>query len=501
MAAGGLQHGPHLHGARGGAPRHGGAARPARHGRHAMDAARRVPRRSRADAEHPASRWPRPCGALASHPAVLMFAVGNEIPPSVVRWHGQRPHRALPPRSLRRRASRPSPDSLLTYVNFPPTEYLDLDCFDVCSFNVYLHREADLRAYLARLQHVAGAKPLPAGRGRRRQHPRRLDGQAGITAMHVRAAFEEGACGAVAFSWTDEWWRGGHTVDDWAIRPGGRGAPAEAGARRRVAGVRRGAVHGRARAPLAEGVGGGLRLQRRRHDRRLPGVAGRADLSRLRGDCRQRRLDGRDRRDRAAVSQASGSSTSRTAASAPRATSASPHATGEIVAYTDADVRVDPDWLTYLVQPMLSGAFVGSGGPNVVPPDDDRGWRSAWRARRAARRTCCSTTASPSTCRAATWRSAATRSCRSAASTPSTCAPATTSTSAGGCRRKGCGSASRRRRWSGITIAPRCRPTGGSRSATAKARPGSTRTTPRSSCAARCCGAATSTARCRSCAR
>ena len=27
--------------------------------------------------------------ALASHPAVLMFAVGNEIPPSVVRWHGQ----------------------------------------------------------------------------------------------------------------------------------------------------------------------------------------------------------------------------------------------------------------------------------------------------------------------------------------------------------------------------------------------------------------------------
>jgi hypothetical protein len=30
-------------------------------------------------------------------------------------------------------------------------------------------------------------------------------------------------------------------------------------------------------------------------------------------------------------------------------------ATGEIVAYTDADVRVDPDWLTYLVQPILTG--------------------------------------------------------------------------------------------------------------------------------------------------
>ena len=43
-------------------------------------------------------------------------------------------------------------------------------------------------------------------------------------------------------------------------------------------------------------------------------------------------------------------------------------------------------------------------------PPTTRRWRSASRARRAARRTCCSTIASPSTCPAATWRSAATRS-------------------------------------------------------------------------------------------
>ena len=47
-----------------------------------------------------------------------------------------------------------------------------------------------------------------------------------------------------------------------------------------------------------------------------------------------------------------------------------------------------------------------------------RRWRSASRGRRAARRTCCSTIASPSTCPAATWRSAATRCSRSAASIP-----------------------------------------------------------------------------------
>ena len=35
--------------------------------------------------------------------------------------------------------------------------------------------------------------------------------------MHVRTAFAGCACGAVAFSWTDEWWRGGHHVRDWAF--------------------------------------------------------------------------------------------------------------------------------------------------------------------------------------------------------------------------------------------------------------------------------------------
>src|SRR5262249_46581782 len=45
-------------------------------------------------------------------------------------------------------------------------------------------------------------------------------------------------------------------------------------------------------------------------------------------------------------------------------------ATGEIVAYTDADTRVDPDWLTFLVQPFMTSEVVASGGPNVVPSDD-----------------------------------------------------------------------------------------------------------------------------------
>ncbi len=151
---------------------------------------------------------------LGDHPAVLAFALGNEIPPGVVRWHGQmRVERFL--RSLYEDAKGASPDSLFTYVNFPPTEFLDLSFLDICAFNVYLHREHELRAYLARLQHIAGQKPFllaEAGADSLREGEAH---QAEITSMHIRAAFEEGACGAIAFAWTDEWWRGGHPVDDW----------------------------------------------------------------------------------------------------------------------------------------------------------------------------------------------------------------------------------------------------------------------------------------------
>ncbi len=128
---------------------------------------------------------------LGDHPAVLMFALGNEIPPSIVRWHGRlRIERFL--RELYHEVKSAAPASLLTYVNFPPTEYLDVDAFDVCAFNVYLHRESDLRAYIARLQHVAGHKPLLLAEAGADSIREGAEGQARITASHIRTAFAEG---------------------------------------------------------------------------------------------------------------------------------------------------------------------------------------------------------------------------------------------------------------------------------------------------------------------
>src|SRR4029077_2376876 len=87
---------------------------------------------------------------LASHPAVLMLALGNEIPAAVVRWLAPKRFEGFLS-DLYAEAKSMAPDTIFTYVNYPPTEYLPLPFVDLCAFNVYLHRERDLRAYLARL--------------------------------------------------------------------------------------------------------------------------------------------------------------------------------------------------------------------------------------------------------------------------------------------------------------------------------------------------------------
>jgi len=306
--------------------------------------------------------------ALAAHPAALLFALGNEIPPAVVRWHGQRRiERFL--RELYDEVKSGAPGSLLTYVNFPPTEYLDVEAYDVCAFNVYLHREPDLRAYLARLQHIAGERPLllaEAGADSIREGP---DGQAQITASHIRTAFAEGACGAIAFSWTDEWWRGGHTVHDWAfglVDAARQPKPALTAVREAFADAPF-APEVRASWPKVSVVICAYNAADTIDDC-LTSIGAVTyprfevivvnDGSRDDTGTRARRYPG----VRVIDIPNGGLSAARNLGLA--------EATGDIVAYTDADVRVDPDWLTYLVQPMLTSSFVGSGGPNVVPPED-----------------------------------------------------------------------------------------------------------------------------------
>ncbi len=306
--------------------------------------------------------------AIADHPAVLLFAVGNEIPSGVVRWHGRaRVERFL--HDLYRDLKAASPSSLFTYVNFPPTEFLDLSFFDVCAFNVYLHDERALRGYLARLQHIAGHKPLLLAEAGADSIREGVEGQARITATHIRAAFEEGACGAIAFAWTDDWWRGGHPVEDWAFglvtrdrrpKPAALAVadafdhvPFSEEARRTWPRVSVVVCAYNAADTLEDCLGSLERLTYPDYEIILVNDGSRDRTSEIgRAHGRVRVIDIPN----------GGLSAARNVGLA--------EATGEVVAYTDADVRVDPDWLTFLVQPLIGSDLVGSGGPNVVPADD-----------------------------------------------------------------------------------------------------------------------------------
>ncbi len=305
---------------------------------------------------------------VAGHPAVLLSAVGNEIPASVVRWHGYRRIEAFL-RELHEDAKAAAPDALVTYVNYPPTHFLDLPWFDVCAFNVYLHDETALRAYIAQLHHVAGCRPLlltEAGADAVREGAER---QAALTAMQLRAAFAGGACGAVAFTWTDEWWRGGQAVDDWAfglVDAERRPKPALSAVARAFAAAPFPAAD-RSQWPMvsvlvcAYNAAGTLAdcldaleaLDYPAFEIILVNDGSTDDTS---------AIARRYRRVRVVDTPPGGLSVARNVALA--------HATGEIVAYTDADVRVHPQWLTYLVQPFRERDVAGAGGPNVVPPDD-----------------------------------------------------------------------------------------------------------------------------------
>src|SRR5262249_45687317 len=153
----------------------------------------------------------------ADHPAVLAFAIGNEIPQQVVRWHGaKRVERFL--KQLYSDVKRVAPNKLVTYVNFPPTDYLDLSFLDFVCFNVFLHEETSFKSYLAKLHNVAGARPLVLTELGMDSIREGADGQARFLDWQLREAYKGGAAGACVFSWTDDWYRGGHPITHWALR-------------------------------------------------------------------------------------------------------------------------------------------------------------------------------------------------------------------------------------------------------------------------------------------
>ncbi len=304
----------------------------------------------------------------AGHPSVLGYSIGNEIPASLVRWQGKpKMERFL--RRLYRAAKAEDPLGLVTYVNYPSTEYLELPFLDFVCFNVYLESQARLDAYLAQLQTMAVDRPLVMGelgldsvRKGEKMQARALDWQ-------IRTAFAGGCAGAIVYSWTDEWYRGGAEVYDWGFGITDR--------QRHPKGALDRVREAFAEVPLSPGP----------QWPRVSVVVCSHNGARTMAECCAglKRLEYPNYE----VIVVDDGSTDRTAAIAleygwkvigtPNQGLSNARnvglaaASGEIIAYIDDDAYPDSHWLTYLVSTFLHPLgrnFAGVGGPNIAPPDD-----------------------------------------------------------------------------------------------------------------------------------
>ena len=304
----------------------------------------------------------RACGR---HPSVLGFALGNEIPSTIVRWYGRtRIERFL--RRLRDVVKQEDPGALVTYVNFPTTEYLRLPFLDFVSFNVYLESEESLAAYLARLQNLADDRPLllaECGLDSRRHGE---GGQAESLDRQVRTAFDAGCAGVFVYAWTDEWFRGGSEILDWDFGLTRRDrSPKPA-----LAAVER--VLSEAAGPVTPAWP------------KISVLVCTYNGGHVIEGCFQA-LQKLDYPDFEVIVVSDGSTDNtvalarsygfRVIAQENQGLSAARNralreAQGEIVAYIDDDAFPDPHWLRYLAHAFMTTEHAGVGGPNIPPLDD-----------------------------------------------------------------------------------------------------------------------------------
>ena len=301
----------------------------------------------------------------SGHPAILCFSVGNEIPANIVRWHGhRRVERFI--KTLYWIAKTEDPDALVTYVNYPSTEYLDLPFLDLLAFNVYLETPAALSRYLGRLQNIAGDRPLLMGEIGLDRLRHGESKQAIVLDWQIRTVFAEGAAGLFLFAWTDEWFRGGQAILDWKFgltTADRRPTPA--------LGVVEEAFLSVPLSPATDWPGvsvvictyNGAKTLRRC----LDGVRALSyrDLEVIVVD------DGSTDATAAIASDWGAEVISIPNGGLSRARNIGwQRARKKIVAYIDDDATPDVHWLTYLVSSLLRSNFAGIAGPNLAPAKD-----------------------------------------------------------------------------------------------------------------------------------
>jgi glycosyltransferase involved in cell wall biosynthesis len=301
----------------------------------------------------------------AGHPALLCYALGNEIAAPVVRWLGRERVESYLER-LYWAVKAEDPNGLVTYVNYPTTEYLHLPFLDLVTFNVYLESQDRLDAYLARLHNIAGDRPLLMSEIGLDSLRNGEATQAQALEWQLRSTFAPGCAGAFIFSWTDEWHRAGAEVEDWAF-----GITARDRRPKPALGTVREAF---TKVPFAKELCWP----------KVSVIVCTFNGSRTLSECLENLLrleypnyevivvnDGStDATAKIAHSYGFRVITTENQGLASARNTGLKAATGEIVAYIDDDAYPDPHWLRYLANTFMNTKHVGIGGPNISPPGD-----------------------------------------------------------------------------------------------------------------------------------
>ena len=305
--------------------------------------------------------------ALAGHPAVFALTLANEIPPDVARWYGAKRIEAFID-ELAGIVKAVDPHRLVTFVNFPTTEFLQPQSLDFVSYNVYLHEPRPFANYLDRLQSIAGDKPLLLAEFGLDSMREGEDHKAQVLSGHIEIAFRAGLAGLILFAFTDDWHTGGHQIENWFFgltdsnRQPKRSVHAVAEQFKRAPYF-----------PLPQYPRVSIVVASYDGGRTLPACLD--SLTHLNYPNYEVIL----------VDDGSTDDTLQIAAHYPSvrtihhenlglsaARNTGIHtATGDIVAFTDSDCRADEDWLYYAVGDLLRTDACGIGGHNFPPPEDN----------------------------------------------------------------------------------------------------------------------------------
>ena len=299
------------------------------------------------------------------HPAILCYAIGNEIPASIVRWYGKSKIENFLKR-LYSTVKQADPYSLVTYVNYPTTEYLNLGFLDFDCFNVYLETPEKLSAYIARLHNLYSDRPLVLAEIGLDSMRNGLGKQAETLVWQINTVFNKGCAGMFVFAWTDEWWRGGFDIEDWdfglvdrqrnpkpalyAISKAFSEIPFSGEKELPFISVVVCSFNGS--STIRDCMEGLQKIDYPNYEVIVINDGSKDHLAEIVREYPVRLI-----------------TTSNRGLSSARNTGMM-EAKGEIVAYIDDDAYPDPHWLRYLACAYQSTPHAGIGGPNLAPDDD-----------------------------------------------------------------------------------------------------------------------------------